>query len=615
MLQFSFLSRTLVGAVLAVDSVVTLAGTGGRLCCFRVTRLVPSSAALVRVGPDTRMSIASVLAVTSQPTVSPQRLIPSSPATATPPAAKKASPWKTFKAVHSPNPPEVKESLNRTADTFALGVLESSSHSKQNEGLFELLQPPDRILWDAVSVQLAVRRRGEPLPAGAASRAVALVGSDCVSESACGVGGKGLASAMRLASAISSAGLASVSVTRVHIPSLLRDGPFDAMPARRLAAAFHLAEAVACQPPSASGAAPPAVPKECLAVLADCKSISTRVLPGKTLAEPQFGNAWLGMLVVDDLSPLSIATAGRSSLSPSALQLFLQLKEGLNRLCAIGIDSTSASNAGAVLVVGTAASMEAVDPTLLSPRCFGRDVPLDVPSFCERLAVLRTRSIVAPSVSAEQISESELQASAYASAGLAGTDLETACSQAALTALLRHSEAADQPVGVPVMRGQGLREAVLAVRSRLQAPTTDAAYRSATATLASGSQQIHKSWDTVGGMANVIRRLRQAVEAPLLHSAPHLRMGIRPPRGVLLYGPPGNSKTTLVRALAASLAATFLSVTGAEVYSAYVGEAERAVRDLFRRARGQQPSVVFLDEIDALVGSRGIGGSAEGRGW
>jgi len=74
-------------------------------------------------------------------------------------------------------------------------------------------------------------------------------------------------------------------------------------------------------------------------------------------------------------------------------------------------------------------------------------------------------------------------------------------------------------------------------------------------------------------------------------------------------------KLTLVRALAVSLAATFLSVTGAEVYSAYVGEAERAVSRFFGRARAQQPSVVFLDEIDALVGSRGIGGSAEGRGW
>lgn len=119
-------------------------------------------------------------------------------------------------------------------------------------------------------------------------------------------------------------------------------------------------------------------------------------------------------------------------------------------------------------------------------------------------------------------------------------------------------------------------------------------------------------WSDVGGMEEVKLKLRQAVEWPLRHPEAFTRMGIQPPRGVLLYGPPGCSKTMIAKALANESGLNFLAIKGPELLSKYVGESERAVREVFRKARGVSPSIIFFDEIDALAGQRG--GSSTGVG-
>ncbi|CAL8303507.1 unnamed protein product, partial [Arctogadus glacialis] len=111
-------------------------------------------------------------------------------------------------------------------------------------------------------------------------------------------------------------------------------------------------------------------------------------------------------------------------------------------------------------------------------------------------------------------------------------------------------------------------------------------------------------WADVGGMEEVKLKLRQAVEWPLRHPEAFTRLGIRPPRGVLLYGPPGCSKTMIAKALANESGLNFLAIKGPELLSKYVGESERAVREVFRKARAVAPSIVFFDEIDALAGER-----------
>lgn len=112
-------------------------------------------------------------------------------------------------------------------------------------------------------------------------------------------------------------------------------------------------------------------------------------------------------------------------------------------------------------------------------------------------------------------------------------------------------------------------------------------------------------WSDIGGQEEVKLKLKQAVEWPLRHPEAFSRMGIAPPRGILMYGPPGCSKTMIAKALATESGLNFLAVKGPELFSKWVGESERAVREVFRKARAAAPSIVFFDEIDALAIERG----------
>lgn len=112
------------------------------------------------------------------------------------------------------------------------------------------------------------------------------------------------------------------------------------------------------------------------------------------------------------------------------------------------------------------------------------------------------------------------------------------------------------------------------------------------------------SWDDIGGMASVKEQLQRAVEWPIIHAERYRQLGLRAPRGILLYGPPGCSKTMFAKVLARTSGLNFYSLSGAAIYSAYVGEAEYLIRQLFVAARLTAPSLIFFDEIDALVGNR-----------
>jgi transitional endoplasmic reticulum ATPase len=117
------------------------------------------------------------------------------------------------------------------------------------------------------------------------------------------------------------------------------------------------------------------------------------------------------------------------------------------------------------------------------------------------------------------------------------------------------------------------------------------------------------SWEDVGGLAEIKARLVEAVEWPLQYPALFTAAGIRPPKGILLSGPPGCGKTLLAKAIASETNVNFISIKGPELLSKYIGESERAVRDIFRKARQAAPCIIFFDEIDALVPSRSAGTS------
>jgi transitional endoplasmic reticulum ATPase len=118
------------------------------------------------------------------------------------------------------------------------------------------------------------------------------------------------------------------------------------------------------------------------------------------------------------------------------------------------------------------------------------------------------------------------------------------------------------------------------------------------------------SLDEVGGLSEAKRELVRVVEWPLRYPAALDRLGIDPPAGVLLYGPPGTGKTLLARAIASTTEANFIAVDGPELFDKFVGESERGVREVFRRARESAPAVIFFDEVDALGATRGSEGGA-----
>jgi transitional endoplasmic reticulum ATPase len=122
------------------------------------------------------------------------------------------------------------------------------------------------------------------------------------------------------------------------------------------------------------------------------------------------------------------------------------------------------------------------------------------------------------------------------------------------------------------------------------------------------SPNVH--WDDVGGLEEVKQSLIEAVEWPLKNPEMFKRLGITPPKGILLHGPPGCGKTLLARAVATETQANFISIRGPEVFSKWVGESEKAIREIFRKARMAAPSIIFFDEFDSLVPSRGAGGDS-----
>ncbi|KAJ2785570.1 hypothetical protein GGI15_001879 [Coemansia interrupta] len=245
---------------------------------------------------------------------------------------------------------------------------------------------------------------------------------------------------------------------------------------------------------------------------------------------------------------------------------------------------------GGVVVVGATNRADALDAALRRPGRFDREIHVAPPDAAARLRILRHCSRAMPLHAGVDLA---LLADAP-TGGWVAADLAALCAAAAGCAAER-----PQP---------GPPHVTMADFARALAAVAPAARRQQTGGVGAAR------WADVQGLQDVALRLRQAVEWPVARAAAMRRLGVRPPRGVLLHGPPGCSKTTLVRALAGESRAAFFALSGAAVYSAFVGESERRVREAFAQARAARPAVVFLDEIDAMVGRRGGAGGGGGGG-
>ncbi|XP_004386367.1 ATPase family gene 2 protein homolog B [Trichechus manatus latirostris] len=174
--------------------------------------------------------------------------------------------------------------------------------------------------------------------------------------------------------------------------------------------------------------------------------------------------------------------------------------------------------------------------------------------------------------------------------GYVGADLTALCREAALRALLR----SDQNQDSSVIDETDFLEAFKKIQP--------SSFRSVI-----GLMDIKPvGWEQIGGLDDVKLKLKQSVEWPLKFPREFVRMGLKHPKGVLLYGPPGCAKTTLVRALATSCHCSFVSVSGADLFSPFVGDSEKVLSQVFRQARANTPAIVFLDEIDSILGSRSV---------
>ena len=252
---------------------------------------------------------------------------------------------------------------------------------------------------------------------------------------------------------------------------------------------------------------------------------------------------------------------------------------------------------GKVIVIAATNRQNALDPALRRPGRFDREIEIGVPDQKGRKEILqihtRNMPIDRPSVDLDHL--------ASITYGFVGADLEALAKEAAMSALRRN---------LPQMSWRTMEELPPKVIEKLKVTKQD--FENALKLVEPSAMrevmvEIPKvKWDDVGGLEEVKESLREIVEWPLKHPESFERVGIKPPKGILLYGPPGSGKTLLARAIATEAGANFISIKGPEITSKWVGESEKHIRDLFRRARQVAPSIIFFDEIDSLAPLRGL---------
>ncbi len=266
------------------------------------------------------------------------------------------------------------------------------------------------------------------------------------------------------------------------------------------------------------------------------------------------------------------------------------------------------SGRGNVIVIGATNRPGALDQALRRPGRFDREIEIAVPDKKGRLEVLliHTRGMpLAPIVPEEKpVKGVSIERLADMTHGYTGADLSALCRETAMKALRRYLPQIN-------LEEERIPPAVLE-KMEIQMNDFIDAYKEVTPT---AMREVYievatVQWSDIGGLENVKQHLKEAVEWPMKQPEIFKRLGIKPPKGILIYGPPGCGKTLLARAVATESEANFISIKGPEVFSKWVGESEKAIREVFRKARMAAPAVIFFDEMDSLTPMRG-GGSGD----
>ena len=257
------------------------------------------------------------------------------------------------------------------------------------------------------------------------------------------------------------------------------------------------------------------------------------------------------------------------------------------------------SGRGQVIVIGATNREDAIDPALRRPGRFDREIEIGVPSREGRREILEIHTRGMP------LSDGfNIEKYANATHGFVGADLAALAREAAMKCLGRLVPDLDLDKAIPVEILEKVRVTEQDFDDALK-EVEPSAMREVLIEVP------HVTWNDVGGLEDVKTQLKEMVEMPMERGDSFKRMGIRPAKGILLYGPPGTGKTLLAKAVANESKANFISIKGPEIMSKWVGESEKAIRQAFKKAKQVAPSIVFLDEIDAIAPRRG-GGSENG---
>lgn len=252
-------------------------------------------------------------------------------------------------------------------------------------------------------------------------------------------------------------------------------------------------------------------------------------------------------------------------------------------------------DSGRVVVVGATNRPNSVDPALRRPGRFDQEVEVGIPDAEARQDIL-AKQLARMNPAKCGLSDSEIAEVASQTHGYVGADLAALCREAVMKTIARGLGGAFHE-----LKFENLDPLVQVEKRDMDAALLDIR-PSAMREIFLEMPKV--SWDDIGGQAELKKKLTEVVQLPLAAGDTFAKLGISSPKGVLLYGPPGCSKTLTAKALASESGLNFLAVKGPEIFNKYVGESERTIREIFRKARAAAPSIIFFDEIDALASSR-----------
>ncbi|EWC44705.1 hypothetical protein DRE_06483 [Drechslerella stenobrocha 248] len=314
-----------------------------------------------------------------------------------------------------------------------------------------------------------------------------------------------------------------------------------------------------------------------------------------------------GIIFIDEIDAFAPKRGDTDTTSDS--RLVTTLLTEMDALAAV--DENPEDSNSRVIVIAATNRPNGIDPALRRPGRFDLEIEIPIPDAKARLEILRLLLKDVATEFDKSVEAGHVTSWANRAHGFVGADLETVVKKAATRSVHRSlNSQVDVPAPFPGFFLDDVDNSDGALS--ISADDIETALKE---TKPSAIKDIvlelpETRWSDIGGQQEVKEKLREAVEWPLRHPEVFRRLGGQPRKGLLLYGPPGCSKTLTAKALATEAGLNFIAVKGPELLNKYVGESERAVRELFRKARAASPSIIFFDEVDAL----GLNREGDGRG-